>query len=106
MITAQEITRVWFNEGAGMGIECPEKRGRYLWNWPVEVSVADTVDYGQANVIWEGGLEFKIRRELSVDSKVLVRRQSSVAEPWVEVCIRNSTRDDDGAFVVEGSFDA
>ena len=106
MITAQEITRVWFNEGVISGIEWPENSGRYLWKWSLEVSVADTVDYGQASLIWESGLEFKIKRELPVDSKVLVRRKSGIPEPWVEVCIRNSTGDDDGAFVVEGSFDA
>lgn len=104
MVTTQEITRVWLNEGVSTGVELPDAPGRFLWNWPVQVAAGDSIEYCQARAIWAGGVEFETDRELPVGSKVRIRRQHHNAEPWVELCIETSTPDKDGTVVVDGTF--
>lgn len=106
MTPTDETARIWLNEGACTGIEHPQKPGRFVWNWALQVAVGDSIEHCQGLAIWDGGVEFKIKRELPVGSKIRIRRQTRDVEPWVEVDIVDSTQDKDGAFVVDGAFDA
>ena len=106
MSTTQEITRVWLNEGLSTGAAGADKPGRYLWSWPVQVEVGDAVEYCQSRAIWDGGIEFEIKRELPVGSHVRIRRQLRSVEPWVDVRIEAAVSDEDGTVIVDGSFHA
>ena len=52
------------------------------------------------------GIEFEIKRELPVGSKVRIRRQLNSVEPWVDVRIEAAVRDKDGTTIVDGTFHA
>lgn len=106
MTTTQEITRVWLNEGVGTGAVEGQKPGRYLWNWPIEVEVDGVVEYCQSRAIWDGGIQFEIKRELPVGSHVRIRRQSHNVEPWVDVRAENTVSDEGGTVIVDGTFHA
>lgn len=81
MATTQDIAAIWFQEGIRTGVECADKPGHYLWNWPVQVEVGDDIEYCQSRAVWEGGVEFEIKRELPVGSQVRIRRQLRGVEP-------------------------
>ena len=104
MATTQSIIDVWLNEGRNTGVEHADKPGRYIWNWPVQVEVGDGIEYCQSRAIWDGGIEFEIKRELPVGSQVRIRRQLRDVEPWVDVRIEAAASDEDGTIIVDGAF--
>ncbi len=104
MATTQDITRVWLNEGLSTGAVQSDKPDRYLWNWPIQVEVGDAVEYCQSRAIWDGGIEFEIKRALPVGSWVRVRRQLRGVGPWVDVQILAAVGNEDGTVIVDGTF--
>lgn len=104
MATTKEITQVWLDEGVNTGVALPGKPGRFVWNWPLQVQIGDSLEYCQARAIRDGGLEFTIKRELPIGSQVQVRRQRSDDEPWVEVRIEAVAGVEDGTVIIEGAF--
>lgn len=104
MTTTQEITQVWLNEGLSIGVVQADKTGRYLWSWPIQVEVSGAVEYCQSRAIWDGGIEFEIKKELPVGSQVRIHRELRKVEPWVDVRIEAATSNEDGTTIVEGTF--
>ena len=102
----QKMTQAWLDEGRSTGAAKSPKPGRYLWNWSLQVQVGDRIEYGQAQAIWDGGIEFAIKRELLVGSHVGIRRQLGDVQPWVDVCIEAAVGDKDGTVIVDGTFHA
>ena len=106
MSTTQEVTRAWLDEGLNTGAVQADKPDHYLWNWPIQVEVGDAVEYCQSRAIWDGGIEFAIKRELRVGSHVRIRRQLHDTGPWVDVCVEAAVGAEDGTVIVDGTFDA
>ncbi len=78
MATTQDIAAIWFQEGIRTGVECADKPGHYLWNWPVQVEVGDDIEYCQSRL--SGKVAWSSR---SSESCRLARRCVSVGNSAV-----------------------